>query len=364
MNLFKSDLERKVITTVKYLPAVSIIMPFTPVVTLKKNLDYHLKNVMSKVEAMLASHYTAEKAIPVIIKLKNLFSNLNYYTHKKSIAIFVSPVVEKVFYFEVEMKEQIVIDPSFKISDLVYCKKEKKEYLLLLLSDGFSKMYLSNGAQLKLIKSNTVVNDQHQENNTSEKKVEFSVDADQTKIVTNKFLSQMDQGLSIILNSCPLPVFVMGCQKVLKLFKKITKNDENIIQFIHGSYENASIAELRFVMDHVVSRWEKLKQQHLLKQVENARTRNKLSIGINETLKVARQNKGRLLIVERKLVSHTHTPETDKSSLKIDSGGNEVFFIKNDLDNIVKKIFEIGGNVEIIDDGLLKNYKNIALIED
>ena len=88
--------------------------------------------------------------MPVIIKLKNLFNTLNYNTHKKSIAIFVSPVVEKVFYFEMEMKKQIVIDPSFKISDLVNCKKESKEYLVLLLSDGFSKMYLSNGITAKI----------------------------------------------------------------------------------------------------------------------------------------------------------------------------------------------------------------------
>ena len=103
MNLCKPTHAHEVITTVKYLPAVSIIMPFTPVITVKKNLEFHLKNVMSKVEAMLATHYTAEKAIPIIIKLKNLFCSLNYNTQKKSIAIFISPVVEKVYYFEVEI---------------------------------------------------------------------------------------------------------------------------------------------------------------------------------------------------------------------------------------------------------------------
>ena len=91
MNLFTSTPEREAIATVQFLPAVSIIMPFTPVITLKKTLEYSLKNVMGKVEAMLSTHYTVEKAIPVIIKLRNLISSLNYNTHKKSIAIFVSP---------------------------------------------------------------------------------------------------------------------------------------------------------------------------------------------------------------------------------------------------------------------------------
>lgn len=364
MNLYKSTHAREVITTVKYLPAVSIIMPFTPVITVKKNLEYHLKNVMGKVEAMLATHYTAEKAIPIIIKLKNLFCSLNYNTQKKSIAIFISPVVEKVYYFEVEMEEKIVIDPSFKISDLVFCKKEKKEYLILLLCDKFSKMYLNNGTQLKLIKSNTLMNPQDCEKDIAKKITDFSDVADQKKFITDKFLYQMDLGLSIILKSYPLPVFVMGLEKLLTHFKKITKNDENIIQFIHGNYEEASEPELCCVMEHIVSRWEKLKQHHLLKKVENAKTQNKLKTGIEETLKAAMQNKGRLLLVEKKLVNHSQTAKTYEPFFKIDSTCNEVFFIKDEVDDIIKKVFERGGDVELIDNGLLKNYRHIALIED
>ena len=126
MNLFTSTSEREAIASVEFLPAISIVMPFTPVMTLKKNLEYNLKNVMGKVEAMLTTYYTAEKAIPVIVKLRNLIYNLNYNTHKKSIAIFVSPIAEKVYYFGIEMEEKIVIDPSFKISDIVCLKKKRK----------------------------------------------------------------------------------------------------------------------------------------------------------------------------------------------------------------------------------------------
>src|SRR5664279_305438 len=115
MNIYTSTPECEVIATVEFLPAISITMPFTPVITLKKNLEYSLKNVLAKVEAMLSTHYTIEKAAPVIIKLRNLISSLNYNTHKKSIAIFVSPIVEQVYYLGVELNEKIVMDPSFKI---------------------------------------------------------------------------------------------------------------------------------------------------------------------------------------------------------------------------------------------------------
>src|SRR6476469_953475 len=114
--------QQEVIAKIKYLPAISIILPFQPVITAKNQLEYRLKMIMGKIELRLVTLYSAEKAMPMIIKLRNLIRNLNYYTNKKSIAIFVSPVIEKVYYLEAEVEEKIVIDESFEIRDLVSCK--------------------------------------------------------------------------------------------------------------------------------------------------------------------------------------------------------------------------------------------------
>ena len=81
-------------------------------------------------------------------------------------------------------------------------------------------------------------------------------------------------------------------------------------------------------------------------------------------VKAAMQNKGRLLVVEKKLIDADRISKTYQSFTKINSAGNEVFFVKDDLDNIIKRVFENGGDVEFIDNGLLKNYGHIALIEN
>ena len=364
MNIFTSTPEREVIATVQYVPAVSIIMPFTPVITLKRNLEYYLKNVMSKVEALLTTHYTAEKAIPVIIKLKSLLSNLNYNTTQKSIAVFVSPVVEKIYYLGVEMEEKIVIDPSFKTSELVYCKKEKKEYLILLLSDNFSNMYVSSNAQLKLIKSNTSADVQPCTNRITDQKDDFFILKTEEEIIANKFLYQMDHGLSIILKTYQLPVFVMGKKELLERFKKITANDGNIMQFIYGDYDEYSALELQCETETVLPCWEKLKEKYLLKQIENAKAQSKLKTGVQDTLKAVMNNKGRLLVVEKEMLNYSHVPKTYAAFFKLDYVCNQVFFIKDEIDDIIRKVFEFGGNVEFVDDGLLKNYDHIALVEN
>ena len=63
-------------------------------------------------------------------EIKGIIKNLNFNTYKKSIAIYVSPVFEKVLYLDIAVEEKIIIDESFEIRDLVSCKREIQEYLV------------------------------------------------------------------------------------------------------------------------------------------------------------------------------------------------------------------------------------------
>ena len=117
------------ITEIKCLPAVSIILAVHQVITPKNQLEYRLKLIMEKIERRLETIYSAEKVALVITKLKNLICGLDYNTHKRSIAIFVSPVVEKLYYVDAELEEKIAIDEFFEIRGQVFREKQTIELL-------------------------------------------------------------------------------------------------------------------------------------------------------------------------------------------------------------------------------------------
>ena len=121
----------QVIAKIKYLPAVSIILTIHQGITLKNQLEYRLKLIMEKIERRLETFCSTEQAAPVITKLKNLILDLDYNTHKKSIAIFVSPVAEKLYYVDAELEEKIAIDEFFEIRGQVFRKKQTIEFLSL-----------------------------------------------------------------------------------------------------------------------------------------------------------------------------------------------------------------------------------------
>ena len=81
---------REVMEAVHYRPAVSVIVPFEPKMSLKTELTHTLKTAADKVERELLENYTSEMGQLVMQKLRTIIKNLNYNTHKKSIAIYVS----------------------------------------------------------------------------------------------------------------------------------------------------------------------------------------------------------------------------------------------------------------------------------
>src|SRR6476619_4360454 len=90
-------------------PAISIVMPFEPKMTSKRDLVHALRFATEKIEQELADNYAEEMAMLMIKKLEVIISNLNYSTHKRSIAIYTNPVFEKVLYLDMPVEEKIIV---------------------------------------------------------------------------------------------------------------------------------------------------------------------------------------------------------------------------------------------------------------
>jgi hypothetical protein len=75
-------------------------MPFETKMSQKTELACRLNTAADKIEKEVLAKYSKEQAMPVVKKLRQVIKDMNYSIHKQSIAIFVSPLVEKVYYFK------------------------------------------------------------------------------------------------------------------------------------------------------------------------------------------------------------------------------------------------------------------------
>lgn len=362
MNTSVAPEIREVMEAVHYRPAVSIILPFEPKMSIKAELREQLKHSIKKVEDELMQQYPADVALPVLKKIHTLAQGLDYSTYKKSIAIFASPVFEKLLYLDIAVEEKIIVDESFEIRDLVYCKKDMHKYLVLLLAANESKIFIGNTNTFVRIKSNKPEQVMAYENDIPERVANFSDPHDRKEVMLDKFLKNMDDGLSLVLHAYALPLFVVGTPKVLGHFKKISKNNTHIVRTIEGNYTEATEDTLLNVLRPFVNDWKKVKQEDLLLQIEEAKGKNKLATGIKEVWKDAVHKKGRLLVVEKNYMCVAEQGSSEDIIYKPTEPYRSFSYIKDAVDDIMEKVLENGGDVEFVDEGVLKKYHRIVLL--
>jgi len=325
-------------------PSVALVFPFDPKMTPKSKLEPTIKRLLGIAEKQLLMRHPVEVVLPLIKRLQQALRGLNYSTHKRSVAVWVSLSKTGTMYMDFQVEERLFVDRPFRVRDLADCKPSGKEYLLLLLSGKESRMYLHNGSGLKLIKSNGAQNIYAYLNVVPERTGNFSDPADRQEIMLNKFLHHMDQGLAFVLKAYPLPVFVAGPERVAGHFSRITRHASHIAAYIHKNCVHSPENELEALLQPMLANWGRLRQQLISLQLEKAFEAGKLVCGIEEVRKAARCSNSRLVVLETS------------------DAGPAGFYTDSPLDAIVAKVLENGGDVEKLDTGEMGRFGPIALI--
>ena len=359
-GLFEKEKELSMMA--KYWPSVSIIMPFEPRIALQTEATHKLKTLCDKIERQLLENYSESTAIPVIEKLRELVDGLDFSKAKKSLAIFVSPIVQKVFYLDIAPAERVVIDESFEIRDLIQDEKELKEYFVLVLSAGEAKIFLMKEDGIEQIHASVPLDFEAYWNDEPTRVANFSDPNDMKELVMDKLLKSADTELSNVLHSQPLPVFALGPVKVLGHFRKSSSNEKNIIGWIHGNFEEAGEPEFRAVVAPKIEEWKIGRTVQVLKELEEARNAGLLAFGMKDVWKAAVEKRGRLLVVERNYVFHGRHGAEPWIITEEDPALENPYHIKDAVDDTIEYVLASHGNVEFVGDGILRDFDHIALI--
>jgi Bacterial archaeo-eukaryotic release factor family 3 len=183
------------------------------------------------------------------------------------------------------------------------------------------------------------------------------------EILMDKFLHYSDNALDIILNAYQLPLFVLGTERILGHFKKLTKHKAAVIEYVQGNYEEATTEQLQKILEPYIANWKKVKQKELLNNIAEAAGMKKLAVGMEDVWREAIAHKGRLLVVEKKFMYAAQHGGSEEVIYKVSEPYDKFSYIKDAVDDVIEKVLENGGDVEFVDEGLLKDFGSIALIQ-
>lgn len=354
MNTSLTPATRPVSSVTYAHPTVTVIMPFNPKMILKNQLEQSLKVATGKVEEQILQHYPDEMGLLVIQKLLKVISELNFSTNHNSIAIYISPVFEKVLYLDMEVTQQLLVGQSFTIRSAVQSKVQVKKYLLLSLGQHTSSIYVGTSENLVRIVSDAATPPPKKLDGLPMQKPAHQQD----------FLKHINNSLGFILATYNLPLFVAGAPHLIKAFKAVTLHAPAIIQSIEGNFENATIEKLCVAMQLPLDNWEAVLQKNILAKIKTAEGKNKIACGLKAVWQQAMSRRGKLLIAEQNYLYHEACQTCDELIHTAITPHNKFSYLHNAVDEIIEKVLENGGGVEFVEDGFLKDYQALVLIND
>lgn len=326
--------------------------------TSRAEINDSLREATMKVEAEVRANYSEEMCDLVMHKLKTVNRNLNFNTHKKSIAIYVSPVFQKVLYLDIPVDETISVDESFEIRDLVYSKKQLHKYLALVLSPAGFRIYLGNSDGFVRILSNATAPGSF--GGSDELDTGFGQEPDPS--LTQQMLQRIDSSLDIIRNAYHLPLFVVGPARLIRDFSRVTRHRASVIDFILGDYADESTDTLTEALRPFVSDWESILEKDLMHQIDAAERQRRLSFGIEDVWHHAACRNGMLLVVEKGYMHAAGIGSTGQLHL-FNEPYRRFSYVKDAVDDTIEKVLENGGDVEFVNKGLLRDFQHIALVQ-
>lgn len=350
--------ELEVIKAAKSQPAVSLIISCTPAIALKTEMAHKLKLARNEAGRQLTASYGEVTGNGVLKKLDEVIDTLKPEDFKKSIAIFVSPVMAKVFYFDIQLEDKIIIDESFEIRDLVYAKQAALTYLVLLITGRHAKVFLSENGQMIRLKLDMPENIEAYENDIAEQVFNFTDPAKRKEQIQEKFLRHIDAALSELLQAHPLPVFVTGVDRLTGHFNQLTANAKSIVDIVQGNYSAATVPEINVVLKPYTDAWQANRNLALLNEIEKAMNAGQLEAGIKAVWKAATEKNGRLLIVEKNYMY----PAERTSDEKYIRQPETTAYMKDAVDDVIEMVIQNGGEVRFVEKGMLEEYLNIVLI--
>lgn len=340
-----------------YYPCVAMVLPIENGIISPE----YLKRLTDRIENEINTNYKRDKATYVIEKLQHALTKVNCGSSKKSVAIFVSPTYETVIHLDTLMEETIMVNDPFEIRDLVDSMQPADKYLVLVQSGQSFRVFL--GGQNKLIKLKLSIPDNIEayKNDIAEKTENFTDTTDRKEIMMDKFIHHIDKELDGILNKYPLPVFVMGTERMNGHFRKYTHHEKDIRGYIHGNYDDATPFQLGEVLRPHLTELKENSAKDLGQKIEQALNANKLVYGIDEVWRNAMDKKGRTLIAEHNYY-YPHVVD-ENGNLKSDTSAVNPSLVRDAVDVIIEQVLESGGEVRFVDEGFLKDLKQIALIQ-
>ncbi len=328
---------------------VSILVSTRPGLRLIEADQMQLLANARDVERRLELEPDPATARVVVPRLRAAVENASRGPADKALAIFVGETTTRVFHLPVTVEDRVVIDPTFATRDVVRAVQSNPRFLLLHMDHRSANLYRYNQKYLEPVLSPDFPA-------LREGRVRAGRDVERQRM----FLRGIDAGLSRHLAETNLPIVIVGGDRVVGEFLRLTRNGSKVAGIARGIHSRPHLSELedigRSVMrDHV---------DDLAAAAHDtlyARLRVKRAVtGLLGCWHAASTENPELLVVEQHFAMPARMVAEGRYVEPADDEEHPEV-IDDAVDDLIEKVLQSGGFVSVVPDGTLREHGRVAL---
>jgi hypothetical protein len=352
----------KEISKIKGEPCVTITL-FTHRTAPRNQQDkIRLENLVKQAEIQLLEKYDKNQAAPVIERLKNLARDIDYQNTLDGLVVFVNASFARTFYLPFNIGERVVVQDSFHTRDLVFAMNRTPRYWVLVLSEKPTRLFEVSRKEFIEVDEGEFPMTHEGPGGEQALPGGFGIKRSGYRDEYHrKFFRSVDNALRPFLLDDPLPLVVVGVDRFLAFFNKMTQHQDWIIASLKGSHDSSSVHELGELVWPLVKVALDEKRQQVFAELEQAISDRKYASSVGEVWRMANDGRGRLLIVEEDF--HYPAKIDEKTGQLVPAEDPTAPGVITDVvDEIIETVLRKDGKVVFVDKGKLQNHRGIALI--
>lgn len=343
-------------------PALTITLPTHRTTPDNSQDPIRLKNLTTEAVNRLLSEFTKREITAVATRLEELVRTIDFRYTLDGLALFVNADFGRAFSLPVTLKERVVVDETFATRDLVFAMNRSPRYWVLALSEkptrlfeamrdslneitegGFPMTHEGPGGEAPLpggrgVSKSAYRDDQHRQ-----------------------FFREVDATFKQFAVDDPLPLAVAGVDRYLSFFNEVSSHKDSIVTTLTGSHDKTPPHELGKLVWPLVSASLGERRRQALADLEKAVGERKYVSTIGEVWRLAREGRGRLLLVEEDYHCPARVDDSGMHIIPVDDP-TEPGVIDDAVDEVIETVLNKQGKVVFVDNDSLKLHQRVALI--
>jgi len=353
----RSDLQR--LREPRGYPAVSLLSPLQRQRPGNPEDPARLRHLLEEARRRLHGELGARTSAAAFRNLDEGVESIDLSHPSEGVAVFATPTETRVFMLPFSVPERVVVNDAFETRDLAVGLARSPRYRVLVLAEKPARLLESDGTTLVEVRTDGFPMFVEGARGEPLASGGYAPHSSRSEGQQEQFFRRVDHALAAYAGADPLPVMVVGTERDLAYFKKVTRHGEWIIGHLTLNEELTPPGELAHLVRPVLENYRAEQSVKAVAELVEAIGAGLAVVGIKPTWERALEGRGRLLLVEEdfeypaRIVDRRLEPAGDVDAPEV---------LDDAVDALIDIVVESRGEVVFLEPGALGVHGPIAML--